>query len=175
MHKQFRMFILFILAGLMMVPGAESAERMVDLSLITPIQLYPREDDLRGVRLNLLYGEKHNVMGLDLGLINITHGDWQGLGLGANIVDGDSKGVQLGLINSTAGDSAGFQVSLANMTKGDVEGFQGGLYNEAASITGIQFGLLNTTDFLDGLQIGLLNFHNNSLDRPFLPLVNWTF
>jgi len=47
-------------------------EKPVQLSLVTPIQIVPEDQSLKGFRFNLLYGKNASVSGLDIGLVNRT-------------------------------------------------------------------------------------------------------
>jgi hypothetical protein len=83
---------------------------------------------VRGIRLNLIYGEIMNVYGIDCGLIQK--------------VSNDVNALEIGAVNLT-GDTRPFQCAL--------------ILNNAASMTGLQIGLVNFAGELSGLQIGLIN------------------
>ena len=57
----------------------------VMVSLVTPVQAPSADFDVTGLRLDLIYGQAHNVTGLDLGIVNY-----------AQTME---KGVQIGLVN----------------------------------------------------------------------------
>jgi hypothetical protein len=158
------------------------------------LQLVDASSDVRGLRIDIVYGENNNVTGVDLGVVNSTTGDFAGFGwaLGANIVEGSAKGVQwsgiysgtegefvgwqFGLVARAAGSgSAGFQSGWINLADADFKGLQLGLFNKASHARGVQLGFVNWADKLDGLQIGLVNYAENSDLYKVLPLVNWQF
>lgn len=71
-------FIMFLMSS---VPVQAEETRPIQLSLVTPIQIFSEDYGITGVRLNLLYGRNATVTGLDLGLVNHT-------------TTGQSKGLQ---------------------------------------------------------------------------------
>lgn len=186
-----------LLSTLALVAAAATAkaEAAFQFGFFAPdLQLVDSSEDVRGLRLDIVYGENRNVSGVDLGIVNSTTGDFVGLGWapGANLVDGSAKGVQWSWIYShTAGqftgwqsglvarvggaDSAGLQSGWINLAESDFTGVQLGLFNKAAHAKGLQLGLVNWADRLDGLQIGLVNYAENSDVYKVLPIVNWQF
>jgi hypothetical protein len=158
------------------------------------LQLVDASEDVRGLHINIVYGENTNVSGLDLGIVNSTSGDFAGIGWapGANIVNGAATGLQWSwLYSHTAGtftgwqsgiltraggiDSLGLQTGWVNLVEKDFTGLQFGLLNRAARVKGLQLGFVNLADELDGLQIGLVNYAENSDLYKILPIVNWQF
>jgi len=167
--------------------SAHAAERApFQLSLVHPLQIYPRETQVRGLRINLLYGVNDEVKGLDVGVVNRTTGLTQGLqygvvniteklnGLqfsgiyvGANIATEDVSGGQIffSLVGfNKSGNVKGLQLAglLAglNMAK-DLKGTQiSGILgvNLAENTTGVQLATLyNQAEEMKGVQIGLVN------------------
>ena len=64
---------------------------IVALALAAPIQLPPSNWDVKGLRLDLLYGDSHSVYGIDLGLAGHAGDEFAGVqacGL-AGWVEGD--------------------------------------------------------------------------------------
>lgn len=158
------------------------------------LQLVEASEDVKGLRINFVYGENADVSGVDLGIVNSTTGNFVGFGWapGANLVDGSAKGVQWSWIYShTAGeftgwqsgliariggaDSAGFQSGFINLVESDFTGLQLGLVNHAVNVKGVQLGFVNITQNLHGIQIGLINYAENSDIYKVLPIVNWSF
>lgn len=159
------------------------------------LQTAPVTEDVRGLRIDVLYGENRNVSGVDLGLVNSTTGDFVGFGWapGANLVDGSAAGVQWSWIYShTAGEFTGWQTAIVSrigghgscglqtgwvtLNESDFTGAQIGLFNKAETLKGLQLGLVNWAERLDGgLQIGLVNYAANSDLCQVLPIVNWQF
>lgn len=134
----------------------------IQLALFTPVQIFPEENPISGVRLNLIYGRNISVTGLDLGLVNHTTKDL-------------AKGVQFGLVGLVDSDFVGWQNNWINITKNNFEGFQWGTVNYANFANGIQLGIVNYTGSMKGLQIGLVNIIKEGGAFPFFPIVNWSF
>lgn len=134
----------------------------IQLALFTPVQIFPEENPISGVRLNLIYGRNISVTGLDLGLVNHTKKDL-------------SKGVQFGLVGLVDSDFVGWQSNWINITKNNFEGFQWGTVNYANFANGLQLGIVNYTGSMKGLQIGLVNIIKEGGAFPFFPIVNWSF
>lgn len=142
---------------------AQAEQRPVQLSLFTPIQIFPEEDPIAGFRLNLLYGRSASVTGLDLGwLVNHT-------------TTGKSQGLQIGLVGINEAEFVGVQWNTFNITTGNVEGFQWGLFNYAGYANGLQLGFVNYANTMKGLQIGLINIIKQGGQFPVFPIVNWSF
>ncbi|MCP4674727.1 MAG: hypothetical protein GY854_04270 [Deltaproteobacteria bacterium] len=137
-------------------------EKPVQLSLFTPIQIFPEEAPIKGIRFNLFYGRSATVSGLDLGLVNHT-------------TTGTSKGAQFGLVGIADANYTGFQDNFINVTKGDFEGFQWGFVNYARRANGFQLGFVNYAGSMKGLQIGLINIIDQGGQFPVFPIVNWSF
>jgi hypothetical protein len=161
--------------------SARAAERPFDIAIFSPVQLFPAEDDVRGLRL-AIYGVKQNFTGLDIGLVKVTRGNWAGVGIGGQRVGGNAKGIMYGtFFNYVEGDFTGWQQGIANWSFGETTGLQTGIYNRGGNFTGLQLGLVNRVRRLRGLQIGLLNFHDEAdqsrfpAESKFFPIVNWKF
>lgn len=137
----------------------------IQLSLYPTLQLINYENDVAGLRLNII-GVNRKMTGLDLGLINQTDDLFTGLGLGVvNLSRGDVHGLNFGFINHANGDVKGFQGipllswwNAVNITHGTLNGAQGGLFNEANTLNGVQGGLVNISYDADGIMIGLYNY-----------------
>lgn len=128
----------------------------LQVALLHPVQIFPKETKVQGFRLNLLYGVNDEMAGIDLGLINRTTGKTQGLQLGAFPLGGfnvteELEGIQFagfyGGANIANKDVSGVQISGiwagANVAGGDVSGMQ---------IAGV-IGGINKAENLDGIQI----------------------
>jgi len=92
----------------------EQKLRPFQLSFFTPAQIFPPENPILGLRINILYGRSQNVYGIDIGIIN--H------------------------VNRYCG---GIQAGLINVTSKRVYGIQAGLVNITDHLTGAQIGLIN--------------------------------
>ena len=51
---------------------ARAQSKPIQLSLLTPVQIFPEQTPIAGLRLNVLYGRNVSVQGLDVGLVNHT-------------------------------------------------------------------------------------------------------
>lgn len=115
---------------------------VLQLALLEPVQWPEKEKDVKGLSLNLLYGAKNNMYGVDLGLVSKINGDFKGYNYGGiSMIKGSMYGIQNNFIVS--------------MADGDVKGIQSALYTQAKTLTGIQFGIANITkEKARGVQIG---------------------
>jgi hypothetical protein len=154
---------------------AENQVKSVQFSLWGKYQLYNADTSITMFRLNTVYGFNKDVSGLDLGGFGRVSGKFTGWQNNiVNVVNGDLRGLQIGIYNES-GDSKALQVGILNTSKKTV-GWQIGIINHASDINGMQFGLLyNTADALKGLQIGLLNMNWSGKPITFLPIVNFAF
>jgi uncharacterized protein YjbI with pentapeptide repeats len=171
---------LFIFLGLtMLFTGiARAEERPVNLALVDPVQIVDSTNDIKGFRLNLLYGKNQFFTGLDLGIgVGHSQKDFGGVGLhyGGNFVQGNAKGLQLAnIINLDMGDFTGVQFAGANYTQGNTKALQLGYASitqgnfSGAAIGGANIVNQNGKGFklaifnlvsqnFSGLQIGLVN------------------
>ena len=140
-----------------------SQNRPVQIALFTPVQLFPENNSIVGIRLNVIYGCNTSVTGIDFGFVNRT-------------TKGTSKGWQTGLVGINESDFVGWQDNyFINVTKANFEGLQLGIINYAGSAKGIQFGVINYAERMQGLQIGLLNIIKQDGAFPVFPIVNWSF
>lgn len=188
---------LFGALALTLATSAAKAEALFQFGVFAPdIQLVDADEDVRGLRINFVYGENRDVTGADLGIVNSTTGDAKGFawGPGVGLVDSDFVGVQWHwLYAQTEGEftgwqsaflvsriggmgSSGLQTSPINLVDSDFTGLQLGLFNRAGAVKGLQLGFVNWAETLNrGLQIGLVNYAGNSDINPWMPFVNWQF
>lgn len=141
---------------------AYSQSKPIQLSLVTPVQLFKPSTPIAGIRVNLIYGRNVSITGIDWGLVNHT-------------TDGISTGVQFGLVNLNDNHFTGWQDGLVNITKGNAEGLQWGLVNSAEYASGLQLGFVNYARSMKGLQIGLVNIIRQGGAFPVFPIINWSF
>ncbi len=156
------LFGVVVLALIMVAQPIVAAEKPIQLSLFSPIQLVPEDEAISGVRLGLLYGRNKYVTGLDWGLV-------------LHSTSGMSEGVQFALVGYVEADFTGWQSTAFNVTKGSFEGFQWGIVNYAGHASGFQLGLVNYAQSMNGLQIGLVNIIKQGGRFPVFPIVNWSF
>ena len=155
--------LLAILLVLVFIPvNSVAEEKPVQLSLFTPIQIFPEETSITVFRLNLIYGSNASITGLDVGLVNRT-------------TSGVSKALQIGFVSLVEADFVGWQWGSVNVVKNDFKGFQWGFVNYTKHARGLQLGFINYTETGYGLQIGLINIIREGGFLPFFPIVNWSF
>jgi hypothetical protein len=148
---------------ILILPNVGSAQsKPINIALFNPIQIFPENNSIVGLRINLIYGKNVSMAGLDWGLIN---------GVGS----GGFSGIQLGFANICDGSFVGWQNGLLNITKGNVEGFQCGWYNTGNHVSGFQLGLVNFAESMYGLQIGIINIIRSGGQFPVFPIINWSF
>ncbi len=84
------------------------------LAFFTPAQIFPEEQSIHGLSINILHGRNQNIYGIDAGIVNR--------------VNRYCGGIQAGLVNITSKRVYGIQVGLVNITD---------------HLTGAQIGLIN--------------------------------
>ena len=114
------------------------------LSVFAPGQLPAASSSIWGGRLSLIYGECHELYGIDLGVSGYNRERMYGAQLNA-------------IWNGVGTDMAGLQLGLSNFVEGDA--------------SGLQLGLVNIADHLYGCQIGLINVVMDR-DWTFVPFIN---
>ncbi len=155
------LFISFLLIGVINTP-IKAQDKPIQIALLNPVQIFPENTSITGLRLNILYGKNNNVSGLDWGLVNSTTGKQVGLQMGVvNLVDNGFLGLQSGFVNLTDSKFEGLQWGFVNYHRGKV--------------SGVQFGFINYAGSMYGLQIGLINIIQQGGAFPFFPIVNWSF
>jgi hypothetical protein len=157
MVKRLTILLLLVLAPF----TARAKERPINLSLVTPIQIFPDTDSIVGFRFSLLYGRNAAFTGLDLGLANHTTGPF--------------KGVQFGLVGIAEKGFLGWQDNFVNVTNGKLEGLQFGAVNYAEHVRGLQLGLVNYAGTISGIQIGIVNIIRKGGMLPVMVIFNGSF
>lgn len=177
MRRSFAGFLVILLVLVLLPVSSIAEEKPVQLSLFTPIQIFPEETSITVFRFNLIYGSNASVTGLDLGLVNrTTSGVSKAFQIGfVNWVEADFVGLQWSPINMVKNDCAGFQAGTVNVVMNDFKGFQWGIFNYTKHARGLQLGFINYTETGYGLQIGLINIIREGGFLPFFPIVNWSF
>ncbi|MFH2048080.1 MAG: hypothetical protein ABIJ12_01440 [bacterium] len=153
---------IMILSIVILSPSILANERHIQVSLFTPVQIFPEGDIITGLRINILYGRNTTVKGLDIGLVNHT-------------TSGISKGLQYGFVGIVDADFVGWQDNAVNIVNQNFEGFQSGIVNYAHYASGFQLGFVNYAASMKGLQIGLVNIIKQGGAFPVFPIVNWSF
>ena len=95
MAKQFVLTLGLLTVIVVSAPlTARAQSKPIQLSLLTPVQIFPEQTPIAGLRLNVLYGRNVSVQGLDVGLVNHT-------------TTGHFKGVQFGIVGMADSDFDG--------------------------------------------------------------------
>jgi len=147
---------------LLAISISKSDDKIIQLALFNPVQIYPEEESITGVRLNLLYGKNESVTGFDLGIVNRTAGK-------------QSVGVQWGILGLADRGFVGFQANSVNVTHYEFKGVQFGFVNVAEDANGLMIGVVNFAKRMYGIQIGIFNLIGEGGVAPVLPIVNWSF
>jgi hypothetical protein len=156
------LLVLAVIAVTFMYSPVQAEDRPIQLSLVSPIQIFPEDYSITGVRLSLIYGRNTSVTGLDWGLVNHT-------------TAGTTTGIQFGLVGLADADFVGWQDNGVNVVKGNFKGLQWGAVNYANYANGIQIALVNYSVSMNGLQLGLVNIIKQGGMFPVFPIVNWSF
>ena len=161
------LFLVFV------IPTA-AQERPFQIALLTPVQAFPEEDPINGVRLTLAYGRSASVTGVDLALL-VAHTTRDFLGVQITTVglnEGSFTGVGIGVVNIAEGPFEGLQYGFVNSVQSG-RGVQLGGVDYARNFRGLQIGLVNYAETLEGVQVGLINIIRSGGVLPVMPFVNW--
>ena len=167
-----------LLAG---TAGLQADESLFQASLTPDIAIHPRTTQINGLALNI-WGENRQSS-LNLGFVNGSTGDSQGLTWGLVNYADSYTGVAWGLINISRERFFGWQDGALNYAQGTFIGLQSGWINVAQDFQGLQLGFVNYAENLNGVQLGLVNVAlNNPWFNDFpdklatgFPILNWSF
>ncbi|MDP8208405.1 MAG: hypothetical protein P9L92_17190 [Candidatus Electryonea clarkiae] len=163
MSGKSRLLVGLVVAMFVFISSPVLAEdHPVQLSLFNPVQLFPEDDTITGIRLNLIYGKNASFTGIDWGMVNHT-------------TQGKSLGYQQGMVGIADADFTGWQNNyFVNYVKGDFEGLQSGAFNYANYAHGLQLGIINYSGSMKGVQLGFVNIIKQGGQFPIFPFVNWS-
>lgn len=181
-----RSLALALVLGLV-VPGVAFAE--VGFQFGLPDRNFPDDDDVKGMRVTLLWGENRKTSGFDFGLFSVAQTDVRtgiAIVIGVSRVAEKSDGaVNLSLMNYHTGSDSGFNLALLNMVNNSDRALNVGFAQIAQGSTAIdlgalnvskksrfQIGFVNITQEIDGFQFGLINMADNGF-LPFFPFFNY--
>jgi hypothetical protein len=167
-----------LLAG---TAGLQADESLFQASLTPDIAIHPRTTQINGLALNI-WGENPQSS-LNLGFVNGSTGDSQGLTWGLVNYADSYTGVAWGLVNISRERFFGWQDGALNYAQGTFIGLQSGWINVAQDFQGLQLGFVNYAENLNGVQLGLVNVAlNNPWFNDFpdklatgFPILNWSF
>ena len=154
--------LLIMMMELFAVVNLKADDKAIQIALFNPIQIFPAETAISGVRLNLLYGSNAAVTGVDFGMVNRT-------------TEKQSVGVQWGILGISERGFKGFQANAVNIAYDDFIGFQFGFVNAVEDGNGLMIGVINFAKRMYGLQIGIFNLIGEGGAAAVLPIVNWSF
>jgi hypothetical protein len=138
-------------------------------SFVNPVQIFPENTDVRGMRIDVLYGKNASLDGLDVGLVNRVEKHVRGLQAGGVNLAGELDGVDVGVVNMVEERVRGLQLAQAGNFAGEFYGVQlAGLplffvpaFNISQNVVGAQItNLFNRAEeHVRGLQLaGIVNF-----------------
>jgi len=173
--------------------GATEGSWPVAVALLPAIEVPGAEQNITGLRLNLLAGCHQNVAFLDIGtLANFVAKEVYGVQVAGLLNSTESaRGVlqAAGCVNRCYGDCYGLQAAgfhsrtegtfiglqLAAVCSANVlKGLQIGLANRTSNSSGVQIGVVNYAEQSEGIQIGLVNVMSDGR-YPVLPVFNVGF
>ncbi len=181
-----KLALLTLVLGVVL-PGAALAETGFQLGL--PDRNFPDDDDVKGMRVTLLWGANRKTSGFDLGLFSVAQTDVRS---GVALVFGVSRvteqvdgAVSLSLMNYHTGRDSGFNMAFLNMVNDSSNALNIGFAQIAKGATAVdlgalnvskkskfQIGFVNITQEIDGFQFGLVNMADNGF-LPFFPFFNY--
>lgn len=158
---------------LVAVLGRAAESLPLQIGIWPPVQTVCPDSDVKGLKLNLPYGDNELVQGLDVGVVSGSE-LFGGIQVNlANWVRELATGIQVGLVNRN-GSLEGLSIGLINAVDRDFAGLQIGILNQAETAGGVQIGLVNTAESMVGIQIGLVNVMRDCR-VPVIPIVSWQF
>ena len=102
-----RIALMGLCAAVILVPSdAWAQKKPIQLALFSPIQIFPPEDTIAGVRLSI-YGKNAVVNGVDVGIVNKTTEVSRGVMYGAVGLANDFQGVQVHFVSISKGKFQG--------------------------------------------------------------------
>jgi hypothetical protein len=161
--------------------GLQADESVFQASLTPDIAIHSRTTHINGLSLNI-WGENPQYS-LNIGFVNGSTGNSQGLTWGLVNYADSYTGVAWGIVNVSREKFFGWQYGAINISQGTFTGLQSGWINLAQEFHGLQWGVVNYAENLQGVQVGLVNIVRNNpwfseLPEKFatgFPIVNWSF
>src|ERR1039457_2629584 len=94
--KRILLLSMVFLCGFIGLSSAEGT-KPIQIGIFNPIQIFPSDDSIAGLRLSIPYSKNNDTTGLSLGVWNQTTGDSKGVDLDiVSLDDGSFRGVQIG-------------------------------------------------------------------------------
>ena len=147
--------------------GASEGSWPIAIAIAPPLEVPGADQNIAGLRLNLLAARHRNVAFIDIGTLAgmVTEEAYgvQVVGLWNSV--GSARGALqvAGCVNRCYGDCYGAQLTgLHSRSEGTFVGFQAGAVCEAGTLKGLQIGLVNRTSNSSGVQVGIVNYAEQS-------------
>ena len=173
--------------------GATEGSWPIAIAIAPSFEAPGADQDVVGLRLNLLAARHRNVTFLDIGTLAgmVTReaygvqivGLWNSTGSARGVLQvagcvnrcyGDCYGVQIAGIHSRT-DNTFMGLQLAAVCSADVlKGLQVGLINWTGNSSGVQVGVVNIAEQSEGIQLGLVNVMHDGR-YPVMPIFNIGF
>ena len=173
--------------------GATEGSWPIAIAIAPSFEVPSADQDVVGLRLNLLAARHRNVTFLDIGTLAgmVTReaygvqivGLWNSTGSArgalqsagfVNLCYGDCYGAQTAGVHSrTEGTFMGLQMA-AVCSANDLKGLQVGLFNRTSNSSGVQVGVVNYAEQSEGIQLGLVNIMPDGR-YPVMPVFNLGF
>ncbi|EMF81452.1 hypothetical protein LEP1GSC188_4934 [Leptospira weilii serovar Topaz str. LT2116] len=124
----------------------------------------PPKTETEVFRLNLLYGELKNLVGLNVGVVNIVEDQMIGGQIGiVNLSDKKTYGAQIAVVNLSENKGAGIQAGIVNYSEGESSGIQAGILNIGSKRSGFDLTIGVGNYDTRGLMIGGANFYSKGV------------
>jgi hypothetical protein len=173
--------------------GATEGSWPIAVAIAPSFEAPGADQDVVGLRLNLLAARHRNVAFLDIGTLAgmVTReaygvqvvGLWNSTGSArgalqaagfVNLCYGDCYGAQTAGVHSrTEGTFMGLQLA-AVCSANVLKGLQVGLFNRTSNSSGVQVGVVNYAEQSEGIQLGLVNIMPDGR-YPVMPVFNLGF
>lgn len=114
MKKTANIVLFSMVIAFIALSSPASADSPVQMAFFYPIQIVDKLDDIKGIRLNAIYGVNGAVSGLDIGFANVTTHEQKGLQIGFFNMTENMSGIQIGMFNRTEWLN-GIQIGFLNM------------------------------------------------------------
>ncbi len=175
--KKVLLFAILLSTLFCLAAPLHAGDKPIQVALFSPVQIFPENNSIAGLRLTILYGKNVNMTGLDLGfVVTRTTGIMQGIQSElVGIVDGDATGIQWNGVTWDKANFTGVQLGAVNITKGTMTGIQWGYYNQSNHASGLQVALVNNTTTMKGIQLGFINIIHKGGWLPVFPIINGSF
>jgi len=164
--------ILVVVAGVVVATQPSilaSGITPIQVSIWSPVQVFPADWDVIGLRLNGFYGRNSRVYGLDVGLYNHVSVSGGGGALGFNNTACDGNALEATILGERAGRCqryyrSGYGCGVFGVPSCSYCGLQAGMFNYADRLRGVQCAILgNQAADMKGIQLSLLaNVAGNS-------------